>query len=151
MTVMKLKEPFPGTYSFIRKVKPTELDVAAEIEIPGMTAEPWQFHYPPFKEKLIVKKGMLLVQKPAFCASYDESVRSYGKDECVSIPAYAPHRLVNAYNRKLVFVVESSPGPEHRLDLEPDYKSLTECIDALHRALVAEAKKHIFTFQTLRS
>jgi len=54
---MKIKEPFPGDYKFLGNVKPTELDIAARVQIPPRTIEPWQVHFNPFREKIIVEEG----------------------------------------------------------------------------------------------
>jgi hypothetical protein len=146
---MELKEPFPGTYEFIGKTEPAELDIAAKIRMPGRTIEPWQFHYEPFKEKIIVEEGTLLVESitgdiNCICALYhckEPILGAYSKNESVKIGAYVPHRLINLHDEDLTFIVESSPGPEHRMDLEPEYSGFNECIEALRKALLANAKK----------
>jgi len=71
----------------------------------------------------------------------DLSLSIYSKNAAVEIGAYVPHRLVNLHDENLTFVVESSPGSEHRTDLEPEYGGFNECMEALRKALLANAKK----------
>jgi hypothetical protein len=140
----KTKEPFPGNYKFVAEVKPKVLECAAQIIIPKRTIEPWQVHYAPFKEIItkISLGGELWVQKPIWYANDDlrfATINRYGINDPVRIPANVPHRLINPFDKELTLIVESSPGPKHRKDLEPEFLSLTECIDALHQELIKNA------------
>jgi hypothetical protein len=150
MKNLNLEEPFPGDYKFVEKVKPTELECAAKIIIPKQTIEPWQVHYAPFKEKIIVEHGELWIQKPIWYKNYTnisyvqepENIDKYCEGEIVKMSINLPHRPINRYNEDLTIIVESSPGPEHRQDLEPEFSSLTECIDALHKELIKNALRN---------
>lgn len=129
-----MNEPFPGNYVFQGDVTPTKLDVAARIGIPSRTIEPWQVHYAPFKELIIVEKGNMFVQKQL-------AVSRYSKGDRVEIPEYVPHRLVNNTNEDATVVVESSPGPVYRKELEPEFPDLSSCLNALNERLMSNAKK----------
>jgi len=129
-----MQEPFPGKYIFEGSAEPTKLDVAARVRIPSRTMEPWQVHYAPFKELIIIEKGELFVQKQL-------AVDMYSKGDRIEIREYVPHRLVNNTDEEATFVVESSPGPVYRKDLEPEFPDLNACLKALNENMMSNAKK----------
>ncbi len=147
---IELKEPFPGEYKFVKELKPKKLECAAEIIIPGKTIEPWQVHYEPFREIISITNagGELWVQTPIWHREYGKysltNIFKYGlhkytrqgPSRSVQMQVNVPHRLINAFDEDLTIIVESSPGPKHRQDLEPEFPSLTNCLDALHKELI---------------
>ncbi len=132
MATTDMLEPFPGNYVFEGNMKPTELDIAARVRIPSRTMEPWQVHYAPFKELIIIEQGELYVQMQL-------AVDPYSKGDRIRIREHAPHRLVNNGHEDAVIIVESSPGPEYRLDLEPEFPDLNACLRALNERLMSDA------------
>lgn len=131
---MNFNEPFPGNYVFLSKAEPTTLEGAARIKVPPRTIEPWQVHYKPFEEKIIVQEGMLFVQYPLWLPP--ATIIPYKEGSSVSIESHKPHRLINPDEKDLIMTVEYSPGPDYNSDLEPEFSSLNKCVDALHDQLV---------------
>ncbi len=138
-----VRTPHSGNYISGSTPKPTKLEGAMEISIPAKTLEPWQVHYKPFKECIIVKKGELFVRRAIF---EDNGVvisndKIYVVDDEISIPAYVPHQLGNLEDSKLDFIVEYSPGPKWIEEMEPEFPSLNSCLSGLYKELIQIAKK----------
>ena len=134
MHVSDFQEPFPGKYDVIEgEVQPTELETAVRLRIPPKTIEPWQVHYAPFKELIIIEKGELYVRSQL-------AVEPYSKGNKIRIQEYHPHRIVNAGNEDAIAVVETSPKP-YRKDLEPEFPDLNACLRALNKRLMSNAVK----------
>jgi len=133
--VSDFQEPFPGKYVIIEgEVQPTELETAVRLRIPPKTIEPWQVHYAPFKELIIIEKGELYVRSQL-------AVEPYSKGDKIRIREHVPHRIINAGNEDAIAVVETSPGPVYRKDLEPEFPDLNACLKALNERLMSNAIK----------
>jgi len=143
-TSVKLNIPYPGNYIVGATVEPTKLEGAMKVSIPQTTLEPWQVHFQPFEELIIVKNGTMFVKQITFEGDeYRTKCETYDAGDEVKILKYVPHQLGNPKNDNLDLIAEWSPGPEWNESLEPEFPSLNACLTGLYKELIKNADKNI--------